>query len=130
MDKNFFEECAEASRTGSKKFPEIVGKLIEAGIESYHVDLVRSENRYYLPSGESHVVANNIPSTQVADSFSGAQVEAAVRASQAGKITYLQFMEQIAVAGTVYYIAYIKGKRVVYFGRLGDSHTEYFPGSR
>src|SRR6218665_2855936 len=100
MDKKFFQECATASRTGSKKFPEIVSSLTKAGVESYHVDLFRSENRYYLPTGECHLVANEVPQSQVAEKFSASQVESAVRESQAGKITYLQFMEKIAAAGT------------------------------
>jgi hypothetical protein len=30
-------------------------------------------------------------------------------------------------AGTVYYIAYLEGKRVMYIGREGDFHVEHFP---
>jgi len=130
MDRNFFEECVDASANGAMKFPAIVAKLTNAGVESYHVDMVRGENRYYLSSGESHVVTNKIPPAPAAEKFSAAEVEAAVRSSQAGAINYPQFMQQIAAAGTVYYITYIKGKKVIYFGRNGDAHTEYFPGSR
>jgi len=27
------------------------------------------------------------------------------------------------------YIAFLRGKRVTYWGRTGDQHTEWFPGS-
>lgn len=130
MDQKFFEDCAEASITGSKKFPEIVAKLIASNVESYHVDMVRCENRYYLPQGENFVVANKLEPKIAAEKFSAEQVADAVRSSQAGKITYLQFMEKIATAGAVYYITYLTRKKVVYFGRNGDSHTEFFPASR
>jgi hypothetical protein len=30
-------------------------------------------------------------------------------------------------AGTVYYIAYLTGKQVIYFGRKGEFHIEKFP---
>ena len=130
MNKNFFEESAKSSLTGSKKFPEIVGSLINAGVESYHVDLIRSENQYYLKNGETYLVANGVPKTEVEEKFSAPAVESAVRESQAGKITYPQFMEKISAAGCSYYIAYLSGKRVIYFGRQGDLHTEYFPGAR
>lgn len=130
MNKAFFEECSEASHSGQMKFPEIVSRLLEAGVESYHVDLVRGEKRYYLPDGENHVVNDQMHLERAADAFSAAQVQAAVKGSQAGQITYPQFLELIAAAGAVYYIAYLKGKRVTYFGREGDSYTEYFPGSR
>jgi uncharacterized protein YbcV (DUF1398 family) len=130
MQKKFFEDCARASLTGTKKFPEVVRTLLEAGVEAYHVDLFRGENRYYLPSGESHVVSNGLAPHSVATNFSAPLVESAVRESQAAKITYPQFMEKIAAAGTVYYITYLGGKKVSYFGRNGEAHTEYFPGSR
>lgn len=130
MEKNFFADCAEASFTGSKKFPDIVMSLINAGVESYHVDVVRSENRYYLPSGENHTVTNHLAKAPIAEEFSASQIESAVRESQAGKINYLQFMEKARAAGCVYYITYLKGKKVVYMGRSGEFHTEYFPGSR
>ena len=28
------------------------------------------------------------------------------------------------------YIAFLRGKRVTYWGRTGDQHTEWFPGVR
>lgn len=52
MDKKLFEDCVHASVAGTKKFPEIVGDLLKIGVESYHVDLIRGENRFYLPCGE------------------------------------------------------------------------------
>jgi hypothetical protein len=32
-------------------------------------------------------------------------------------------------AGVQGYFAFLRGKRVTYFGRQGDQHTEWFPGS-
>ncbi len=34
-----------------------------------------------------------------------------------------------ASAGVQGYIAFLRGKRVTYWGRTGDQHTEWFPGS-
>lgn len=130
MNANLCKEMVEASISGSLKFPEIVGKLMADGVESYHVDFVRSENRYYWPHGGSHVEPVDLSHGEAAARFSAARVEAAVRRSQAGKLTYPQFVQEVLDAGCVYYVAYLAGKRVVYFGREGDSHTEFFPGSR
>ena len=48
--------CSRASDENSESFPVVVGKLMEAGIERYHADLVRSEKTFYLPNGWSETV--------------------------------------------------------------------------
>ena len=62
-------------------------------------------------------------------SFSATGVEAAVRAVQAGAIPYRTFCERVVAAGCVGYHVSIVGRRVVYYGRTGDSHVEWFPGA-
>ena len=32
-------------------------------------------------------------------------------------------------AGVQGYYAFLRGRRVTYFGRTGDQHTEWFPGA-
>jgi uncharacterized protein YbcV (DUF1398 family) len=133
MDSNVRNTMIEASRIsdeGSLSFGEIVKKLIAAGIERYHADLVRAEKTYFLPSGESEVVPNEAIAVTPATEFSAAGVEAAVRAVQAGAIKYKVFCERVMAAGCVGYHVSIAGKRVVYYGRTGDSHVEYFPGAK
>ena len=50
------QECTEASDQERITFPEVVMKLMQAGVERYHADLLRADKIYYLPSGESHRV--------------------------------------------------------------------------
>jgi uncharacterized protein YbcV (DUF1398 family) len=38
-------------------------------------------------------------------------------------------MRRAAAAGVVAYWAFLTGKKVMYFGRDGESHTEWFPGA-
>ena len=45
-------------RVVPQHFRRSSAKLMEAGVEWYHADLLRSEKTYYLPDGESHAVAN------------------------------------------------------------------------
>jgi uncharacterized protein YbcV (DUF1398 family) len=111
-------------------FPEVVGKLIGAGVERYHADLVRSEKTYFLPSGESRVIPNEAIARTPAGEFSATSVEAAVRAIQKGEINYKTFCERVMEAGCVGYHVSIAGRRAVYYGRSGDSHIEYFPGAK
>lgn len=130
MNSNIIRECIDGSHNGTMTFPQVIGKLMNEGIEAYHVDLVRWENRYYTATGESCVMDTPHQQRQAAQAFSSEGVIAAVRNIQAGNINYLQFLEQILAAGTVYYIAYIAGKRVIYLGRHGDLHIEYFPQAK
>lgn len=133
MDSHIRNTMIEASRlsdAGDLSFGEVVKTLVAAGVERYHADLVRAEKTYFVPSGESEVVRNDAVAVTPARSFSAAGVEAAVRAVQAGAIKYHEFCERVMAAGCVGYHVSIAGKRVVYYGRTGDSHVEYFPGAK
>ena len=124
------KECAELSATGKIHFGEVVGRLMKAGIERYHADYSRMENTYYAPDGGSSVVPMEHEPTPIAQEFSAPGVEAAVRQAQRGEIMYPQFTRQALAAGCVGYFVQITGKCVQYFGRNGEIHTEWFPGSQ
>jgi hypothetical protein len=47
------EICLHPAYDGSLSFPDVVGKLISAGFESYTVDYRRNSQTYYLPDGDS-----------------------------------------------------------------------------
>lgn len=123
-------EVIDRTLAGTIAFPEVVQKLAALGIESYHVDLVRGENRYYWPDGRSRVESVALDHPAVSGVFSEAGVVSALRQIQANRIDYREFIRQIAAAGSNYYVAYLSGKRVTYSGRNGDSYVEHFPGSR
>ena len=130
MDIAVMEECTRASHEERITFGEVVGRLIDAGAERYHVDLVRGESTYFLPDGQSHRVTYRAIDTRPADSFSADGVLAAVRSIQAGRTKYLTFCRQVMEAGCVGYLVSMPGKRAVYYGRSGETYVEPFPGSR
>jgi uncharacterized protein YbcV (DUF1398 family) len=119
-------ECSRRSHDGSITFPEVVGKLIGVGLESYHADYYRGEKTYYLPSGESHVEPLAAPSETAAE-FSANRVVEALRAIQRKEIDYIEFLRRTALAGCVGYMVCITGRRAIYFGRTGDNYVERFP---
>lgn len=123
------QECTEASDQERISFPEVVMKLMQAGVERYHADLLRAEKIYYLPSGESHRVPAAHLDAVPAPAFAADGVAAAVRAIQNGKIRYREFCERIAQAGCVGYMVSLTGRRAVYYGRSGDSYVEPFPAA-
>lgn len=122
--------CAKGALDNTLTFPEIVGRLTEAGVERYHADYCRAEITYYHPSGESQVVATPHDTHPIAADFSAPAVAEAVRQSQRGEHSYRDFLRKTAAAGCVGYFVQIAGRRVIYFGRNGESHTEWFPGAQ
>ena len=104
-----------------------VVQLIEAGIERCHADLVRGDKAYYLPNGESETVPGMDFGDAVAQEFVAADIEAAIKDIQVGKIRYRTFCSRIAEAGCVGYILSLVGKRAPYYGRTGACHVEPFP---
>lgn len=126
---NAMEECTKASDQERISFPEVVMKLMQAGVERYHADLLRSEKIYYLPSGESHRVPAAHLDAFPAWAFAADGVAAAVRAIQNRQIRYREFCERIAEAGCVGYMVSLTGRRAVYYGRSGDSYVEPFPAA-
>ncbi len=111
-------------------FAQIVARLGEIGIERYHADYSRQETTFYLASGDSLVVTIPWGDFPTATEFSASSVEAAVRQSQRGEHTYTDFLRKTMAAGCVGYIVQITGRRVLYFGRNGEVHTEWFPGAK
>lgn len=124
------QECSRASDEERITFPEVVSALAVAGIERYHTDLVRAETTYYFPDGTTERVEVRPAALPPAMDFSAEGVESAVRAIQAGTIRYGGFCERVLRAGCAGWTVSILGRRVVYYGRSGDSHTEWFPGAR
>lgn len=120
-------ECIAASREERMTFPQILGKLAAVSIERYHTDLVRGENTYYLSTGESQSLPMGKELGAPAAAFSAAGVESAVRATQSGQIRYNEFCRRVLQAGCAGWQVSMLGKRVVYYGRTGETHVELFP---
>jgi|SRR5579872_1346103 len=133
MDSKIKDAMIEATRASDEErvtFGEVVKNLMQAGVERYHCDLIRGEKTYYLPNGESEVIAGEAVGVAPAREFSATGVDSAVRAIQAGRIQYTTFCKRIAEAGCVGYHVSLVGRRAVYYGRTGDSHVEWFPGAK
>ncbi len=134
MDSNLKELCpavVTAAADGSRDFGQIVGSLIEAGFDGYLVDFRSALQTFYLPDGRHHGVAVHPIPCAVAESFDATIVKEAIREAQtkAPGYTYHGFCAKVAQAGCAGYLVSFPGKRVLYFGRSGDTHTEYFPGA-
>jgi uncharacterized protein YbcV (DUF1398 family) len=130
MNIEAIRRALEGSQVGKLTFPEVVRILLEAGVESYRVDLVRGDDTFYMLSGETHVEKMTLPSAKIADNFSQTAIAAAIRAAQADSIRYPEFLNRAMAAGTAAYHAYLTGRKVIYFGRKGELHIEEFPSPK
>jgi uncharacterized protein YbcV (DUF1398 family) len=126
--KDLVRETSSASDEERIAFPVVVKALMEVGIERYHADLVAGRRTYYLPDGDFEVVeAHKVGGA--AREFSPDGVEKAVRASQRQEIGYREFCRRIADAGCVGYFVSLAGRRALYYGRMAETHLEWFPAA-
>jgi uncharacterized protein YbcV (DUF1398 family) len=121
----------EGSETDTMSFPESVKMLMGAGLDGYAVDFRRAARIYYRPNGETLELQTQ-STAPIAERFDGAIVKAAIREAQvqAAGYTYRGFCDKVAAAGCAGYLVSLIGKRVLYYGRSGETHTEYFPGTQ
>ena len=131
MDSKIVAEAARATLDGSIPFPEVVRRLLETGVEYYHVDYVALQKTYYSASGEvikAPINYEGLPS--VAIELNVEALRAAIVDSQQNGQHYYDFTKRAMSAGVQGYIAFLRGKRVTYWGRGGDQHIEWFPGAK
>lgn len=123
------QDCARGSLLGELTFPQVVGRLAEMGVERYHADYSRNEITYYMPDGDSVVVATPHDPHPTGQAFSSPEIAAAVLQSQRNEHSYVDFVRKTMKAGCVGYFVQITGRRAIYFGRNGESHVELFPSA-
>jgi len=130
MNTDIVTEVARGTLDGSIPFPEVVRRLIETGVEYYHVDYVALRKTFYSADGAVVTTSINyegLPS--VAADFDVAGLRAAILDSQRHGQHYRDFTRRAMQAGVQGYIAFLRGQRVTYWGRGGDQHIEWFPGA-
>ena len=130
MNTKIITDTTRQTLFGNISFPEVVGQLLAAGVEYYHVDYVGMRKTFYSADGEAVVTPINYEGLPpVAADFDAAALRADILDSQRNGQQYRDFTRRAMAAGTQGYFAFLRGKRVTYFGRQGDEHTEWFPGA-
>ncbi|MDB6039114.1 MAG: hypothetical protein JWM99_2955 [Verrucomicrobiales bacterium] len=123
-------KAANGTLTGAISFPQVVGQLLAAGVEYYHVDFIGLRKTFY--SGDGGMVLTAIPYEglpAVAPEFDPIALKANILDSQQNNQQYREFTRRAMAAGVQGYFAFLRGKRVTNWGRDGDQHTEWFPGA-
>lgn len=125
--RNAIEQSASLSYEGKISFAQVVGNLIQAGIESYHADYRKPSTTYYLPSDEYISLKLDVPELKIGEQFNKEALQNAIRGAQRGEVKYREFMRLSMSAGCVGYMVWINGRHVTYYGRNGETHIEPFP---
>jgi uncharacterized protein YbcV (DUF1398 family) len=130
MNTQTIGECMKASFADTP-FPQVVQRLVGAGVASYTADLVKLRNTYYGAAAEAYdepLPLNDGPA--IAPKLDSASVAATVKSIQRGEIGYAEFLRRIMGAGCSHYEVFISGRKVMYFGSDGEFYTEPFPAQK
>jgi uncharacterized protein YbcV (DUF1398 family) len=128
MNTEIILKAANGTLTGAMSFPEVVAQLLNAGVEYYHADYVGMRKTFY--SADGGMALTSIPYEglpPVSAEFDRAALRADILDSQQNNQPYREFTRRAMAAGVQGYFAFLRGKRVTYWGRGGDQHTEWFP---
>ena len=130
MNATVITETSRKTLAGGISFPDVVAQLLSAGVEYYHVDYIGMKKTFYGDGGDVVVTPINFEGLPpVGAEFSVEALRADILDSQRHGQPYRDFTRRAMEAGVQGYFAFLRGKRVTYFGRQGDQHTEWFPGA-
>ncbi|MBL8012229.1 MAG: DUF1398 family protein [Candidatus Omnitrophica bacterium] len=127
MDYQAILECQLLSMESKIAFPAVVQRLLNAGVDSYDIDLVKGRQIYfdiYNQPFDVPFVMDDLPAIGV--SFDASSVAQVVLRSQRQEITYAEFIREIMKAGTCRYTVSLMEERVVYESPDGRFHVEPF----
>jgi hypothetical protein len=79
VNTNMMHEVLAESQPGKLIFPEVVRRLLEAGVESYFCDLAKRQETFYACDGKTHVEKMTLPLSAVAEEFFSSGLIAAIR---------------------------------------------------
>jgi uncharacterized protein YbcV (DUF1398 family) len=130
MNATTLQQLATATLTGTMPFAEIVGRLIQEGVDHYQVDYLLMQFRFYGVHGgvvQVPLVFEDLPSVHTP--FDVTALQAALHDSQANGQKYRDFCRRAMLAGVQSYSVFLSGQRVMYVGRQGEHHVEWFPGA-
>jgi uncharacterized protein YbcV (DUF1398 family) len=122
MNTATIQQLATATLEGSMPFAEIVGRLIARGVEYYLVDYrTRQFTSYGVVGG---VVVAPLPFEalpEIGVNFELSSLKTAIQDSQSRGQKFRDFSARAMSAGVQSYCVFLRGRRVLYLGRQGQS---------
>ncbi len=128
------EKIAEAyrwtlvNRPSENRFPYLAEALRQAGVLKYVVNLPSGQTIYFTREGnvasQSEVLLKGMA---LVPSFNQESFIAVLRKTQAGEITFPEFLKGSWENGVVEYKADLNARKVYYNGASGEQYVEDFP---
>lgn len=127
--KTVAQTCLAGAESNSMTFPQVVGTLMQEGLEGYAIDFRRAVATYYMPDGDSVELPTHKIEGAVAPSFDAGCIQTAIAEAQqmVPGYTYSGFCQKVAAAGCASYVVSFSGRRALYIGRTAETHVEQFP---
>ena len=91
--KAVIEDCAKQSHDGLLTFPEVLGRLVGVGVQSYFVDYRLASTTYYLNSHQAYQIPTEMPALPIPHSFNKIEVVSAIRGAQSDLVRYPEFFK-------------------------------------
>ncbi len=129
MDIVAIQECTKLNLEGKIGFGENVKRLLSAGGIWYLVDLVELKKTTYSTIDafiEDLLLTNP---GKPGDKFNQSSISDILSAVQRKEIDFQEFLRRMIRAGCSYYIIFMKGRKMLYGGNLGDRFESEFPDS-
>ena len=111
--------CAVVSSGGEGSLGAPVGSVVR-----WHMTVEKVEYQAAMLDSDVEQYVRS-----VAEELDVAALRANIRDSQQQGQHYRDFTARAMNGGVQGYYAFLRGRRVTYFGRTGDQHTEWFPGA-
>lgn len=119
---------ATANRPKVNGYPYLAEALRQAGVSRYVVNLPSTQTIFFAKEGnvvaQSEVLVNGM--SEVPPFNRGAFLEV-LKKSQAGDISFPEFLKGSWEAGVLHYEADLISRKVSYYGSSGESYIEDYP---
>lgn len=128
MDTNLIKQVHKKFTNNTLSFPDGIMQLIQAGVQFQYIDLIQLVTISYSVNND-YLIDNMVfdEKIYVESNFDIDIIQKAIRLSQEENLPFIEFCKMAAQAGCIGYHIFIYGKKVVYYGREGQSHIEFFP---
>lgn len=107
-------------------YPKVFDALKDIGVEHYETNVILQQVTY---SGNGKNYLEKVSAEMITPSvdFTVAEIQAAIRRTQAKQTNYVQFLQEIAQAGVWNYRVDIDERTVSYMGKNGEKYVENVP---
>jgi len=126
METENIKDTSDFTFTGRMPFSSLVTTLEKMGVESYRVDMAQQSTCYHMLNGEVMSESFHFDGDMAQD-FDDGEIRLAILDLKQNHLEHKEFLKRIMKAGITSYTIFMKGRKIIFYGRNGDSYLENFP---